>query len=198
MTKKISITKMEDIAKDVYKNDVSFEWNGITVECVKTIPLSDMLLFVRGCVDSCFNEDGEYIPEALRFAFDSNIIAHYTNIKLPENLERSYMILNNTDIVEQVANHINTQQVEAITMAIADKIEDIRQSRVNELKVAINEFSAMVEQMNNNMEALFGGMNPEEIAQTMDFMSKFENVDNVTEESVARTMLEIMKKETIN
>ena len=194
MAKKVSITTMEEIAKRDFKNEATFEWHGVEVEVTPTLQLEEALMFARDVVDNCYGEDGEYLPEAYEIALRAAVITYHTNIKLPDNTKRSYAILFGTDIVKCVLEHINMDQYDTIVWAIDDKIRYTNDSRKNELRAALDEFTESVNNMDANMQAIFG-TSAEGVAETMQLMSKFENMDDVTEEDVARMMLKMAKEE---
>ena len=91
--KKVSISALDNIIGERFLNTVEEKWYDIEVKMRKNIPFTEMLAFVNDVVSSCFQQKGEYVPEALDFAIKSNIIIRYTNVSLPDNLEHRYEIL---------------------------------------------------------------------------------------------------------
>ena len=85
--RRISINAMDSIMKTQYENITTECWNEIDITIKRTISLGDMLSFVNDVVASCFQDNGEFMPEVLDFAIRSNIILKYSNVSLPDNLE---------------------------------------------------------------------------------------------------------------
>jgi len=121
--KKISVNQFESVMKDMNPDvDTVIHWRGLNITVHRTLRLKDMMQFVRNVVNSCFNENMEYNPEAEEFAIKTNILTLYANFTMPANLELQYDLLYTTDAVHAVLEQVNPEQMEEIRNAITERI----------------------------------------------------------------------------
>ena len=167
-TKKISITALDKVVKDTYIPVNTIQWNGLDVQIKRSLTFIEMMEFVDSVVKTCFTaESGMYIPEAKDFAVKSNIVERYTNLSLPNNLDHRYEIIYCTDIIEIVLTCVHPQQFNEIMTSIDAKINNLAQMNVEQVNKQIADLYAAFENLQKQIEQMFGGVDGEEMVAMM-------------------------------
>lgn len=182
-TKMISVNAFEKAAA-VEPAVETFEWNGLQIEIKKRIGLQDVIDFAKSVASACFADDtGEYMPEVRDFAIKTYIIEKYTNIRLPSNTKTMYDLLYSCDIVPFVMDKIDTAQLEEIVDAIDDRIGMTARANVENLNKQVGELQKVVEDIAENMGALFDGIDGDTMNALVGAMAngKFDEGKLVTE-----------------
>lgn len=158
-TKNISISQIDKVMKETYKDIVLVEWCDIDLEVKKSLAFDDMLQFVHDVVKTCTEQEhGGYMPELKEFAIRMNIVEMYSNVRLPSNLNHKYHILINSGIVETILDHINTEQFNCMREAIDSKLEAVVATNVNAVQKQLSDITVAFEQMQRNMENAMSGL----------------------------------------
>lgn len=138
------------------------EWLGYTI-CVKRfLDFSDMMGFVNGVVAGCFaKSDNSYLPEARDLFFRCNIVAYYTNVELPDDLEEKNRLVYGTNIIETVLRNVDIGQFQAIMDSIDKKVTNLVDINVKQIN---DEAELIYEQMTTlfgKLEETFSGIDKE-------------------------------------
>lgn len=158
-TKNVSISQIDKVMKETYKDIVLVEWCDIDLEVKKSLAFDDMLQFVHDVVKTCTEQEhGGYMPELKEFAIRMNIVEMYSNVRLPSNLNHKYHILTNSGIVETILDHINTEQFNCMREAIDSKLEAVVATNVNAVQKQLSDITVAFEQMQRNMENAMSGL----------------------------------------
>ena len=163
--RRISINAMDSIMKTQYENITTERWNEIDITIKRTISLGDMLSFVNDVVASCFQDNGEFMPEVLDFAIRSNIILKYSNVSLPDNLEHRYAILYCTDIVNFVRGYADQEQVDEIINAIHQKVDYLCNTNVRAIQSKLNELISAFDNLQSKTADVFNNISSEDVAK---------------------------------
>lgn len=165
---------MVQIPSSAIKNEVTIEWGGYEICVTRTITLPKMLEFVANAAESCFGDDGSFIPEIMDFAVKSNIISMYTNIKLPKDLKKQYELLYMTNLCEEVVKQINNQQITEILNSVASKVKYNADSRVNQAHAEIRKIAEGFAETKERLDILTGFFSDADIREVVE---KFANMD---------------------
>lgn len=144
----------EDYEKLVSENSahgVEILWNAIPVKVSPYLTMAKMMEFVSTAASMCFSNDGEYLPEVLDFAIQSNIVGMYTDLELPEDLEQRYALVTNTNLVPTIMEFIDQYQFREMTKAIDRKLRHLSDSDVAKARTDIVRLFEMFEQMQEKM-----------------------------------------------
>lgn len=170
---RVSINALEStIDKSALEFDIDFK--GVTVHIIRSISLQEMLEFVTSVVESCFIEDGTYLPEAQELAFFCNILTRYANFTLPESTEKKYMLIYNTDAIRTVCEHINMDQLDDIRVAIKKKIDYKKSLELSEQRKKVDELTKACSALIEKMGEIFTDLNSEDLLNAMKLMSNRE------------------------
>ena len=165
---------MIQIPSSAIENEVVIEWGGYEICVTRAISLPKMLEFVANAAESCFGDDGSFIPEIMDFAVKSNIISMYTNVKLPKDLKKQYELLYMTNLCEEVVKQINNQQINEILNAVASKVKYNADSRVNVAHAEIRKIAEGFSETKNRLDMLTGYFSDADIRAVVE---KFSNMD---------------------
>lgn len=193
---RVSINKLESVLKE---NTIVVPMRGneeVNITVRHILPLKEMMQFVENVVSSCVDtENASYTPEIKEFAIRSEIMTTYANFNLPSNVEKQYELLYCTDVFCQVMEHINQKQLYEIEEAINARIDHEVKMIETVLAAKTNEMMLRIENMVEQFESAFGGVNSKEFNEVV---KKLSEMDNMTEESIAKAVLGIQQKESEN
>ena len=80
--------------------------NLIEVAVKPRLPLSERMAFVKSVIDGLVDIENGNIRYALKdFAITSHTISYFTNIRLPEALEKQDELICNTGIIDKILSH---------------------------------------------------------------------------------------------
>lgn len=145
-TKKISINAFEGVVKDTYQPVAEIDWHGCELRIKRTLGLSEAMSFVDLCAGVCFGDDG-YKPEKLAFAIKTSVVSMYTNISLPENVEKQYDLIYQSDIIPTIMSRINREQYDEIIFAVNAKVRYLADSETAA-------FNRRIEELFSNLEGI--------------------------------------------
>lgn len=159
---KVSVGDFEKVYKRT-ENTVAAQWEGIDVEITKTLSLDSMMEFVHNVTESCFTEDGDYLPEVRDFLVWRNVLERYANFRLPENLAKSYDFIYGTDAVEFVLDHVNCKQFNEMMHAVEEKIQFRLDTMADSVRAKLNEFVDGLNALQEQTKDLFGSLSEEDM-----------------------------------
>ena len=187
--RRISINAMDSIMKTQYENITTECWNEIDITIKRTVSLGDMLSFVNDVVASCFQDNGEFMPEVLDFAIRSNIILKYSNVSLPDNLEHRYAILYCTDIVNFIRGHADQEQVDEIINAIHRKVDYLCNTNVRAIQSKLNELNSSFDNLQSKTADVFNNISSDDVAKLASVLSSGE----LSEEKIVAAYMDRVK-----
>ena len=171
-TNKISTEALEQVLKDTYTPVSTIEWNGLELMVRRTITLAETMEFVKFVTDICFaDETNEYIPEVRDYAIKLFILEHYTNLDLPEETEKKYAIIYQTDIMPTVLNMLDGQQFNDIIRAIDTKLDYMAESNIEAITKHMNEAMTLIENFGKQFSELFGDVDQESMTKIIDSLA---------------------------
>lgn len=132
---------------------------GEAVDVTTVLSINKFETLIENIVDSVFDGDGNYLPEARDFFTRLYIVFAYTSVDIPTDLEDMsddlYMLLYSTDFYDQISQAINPAQLEAVLYAVDSKINmRIKQntSFVGAFKKMFDEYAGIFTE--DNIQAL--------------------------------------------
>lgn len=154
-TKKIKVSKIQEIANNITPIINKIEWNDIEIEIKNTLSVEECIRLVKNATDNCFTDDGEFLPEMLAFSIGVSTIAVYTNLELPDSTEDKYKVITYTDLMEKITSNINQLQYEDLLHAIDDKVEYKTKTNIEAIRVQVNELYFKAEELFNQIAETF-------------------------------------------
>lgn len=187
--KKVSINSLDKVIKENFTNKASVEWHGLEVAIKHNLSFTEMLEFVNDVVMSCFQDDGDFVPEVMDFAIKSNILSKYANLSLPDKLEHRYEIIYNSDAVDFVCQNINMQQLREITASIDRKISYLCNTNVMNIQKQMMALVSAFEDMQQKTTDMFSNFTPDDLVKIMGAIDD----GGLNEEKVVKAYLEQTK-----
>ena len=173
--KKISINTFDE-AYGEHEDSSIVTWNGLEISVKKSIPYES---FVAGCMaisNACFGEDGAYIPEAKDVSIRMFMIAMYTNLSLPLNLEKRYDMACFSGVFETILPAISGYQYEQIIDSVNERIRIRTDSAVDAVIRQANSVAETVQGLSEKFEekfaSLLGDITPEEMSSAIRMISQ--------------------------
>ena len=157
--KRISINALEKaISEHIGDSAVTKEWNGLQIVIKHRLCLKEMLAFVDGIVESCFDENGKYLPEIYDFATRCSVLESYANLSLPKNVEDKYQLVYAFNGYEMIMSEIDRTQFDAMLIAIKEKINHIASAKIESITTQVNDLYASVSSLEERVGDLFSGI----------------------------------------
>lgn len=165
----------------------TYQWDGKDVQIIYHLPFYEMMEMVNDVAGCCFNEDAGFMPELMDFAFRVNVVARYSNMVLPENLDEKYDAVYGTDFVEFILEHVHQQQLKAMVKAINRKIEYICNANIEELRRRTNQIVEGLEGVQKEIGDIFAGVNSGDVAKLVEEFAK-NGYNHVDEEKIVKAL----------
>lgn len=175
--KKVSINQFENVMKEYFQAKTTEQWFDVEVTIRRSLPFAEMLEFANDVVMSCFSETHGFLPEIMDFAVRSNILTRYANFSLPDNLEKRYEMIYNTDAVDFVLAHINMDQLKELLSAINRKIDYQCSTNINYVQKNLADLVSAFEQMQKNTEEMFGNIKPDDFNKVISAIAENGAID---------------------
>lgn len=172
-TKKVSIKSIEAAVEENTKDTVSVDFNGLEICVKRSLSFYEMLSLVRDVVSGCFNDDdGAYIPEVKSFLIRIYVLMHYTNINIPQNIEKKYEFAYKPGLFEAVIESINRVQFVDICNAIDESIGHIVDSNIREMQNQFTSIQNAVKELAEKVMELFNGIDSGDIEKVFDAVTE--------------------------
>jgi hypothetical protein len=189
--KRISVNQLEKIVGENFKEIMEVQWGDIEISIRRSIPLSEVLAFCKEIVDNCFTDDGEFIPEVMDFVIKHGVLTRYANFRLPENLEKQYWLIYNTEAYEVVIAHINIDQLNEIVGAANRKIKHLCDSDVLAFRAKTRELVELFEGMQKQTENIFTDFSSDDIKT---LMSAVDKTGTMSEEKIVEAYINKLRE----
>lgn len=186
---RVSVNTFEKYYK-AYRSDVKTIIIGegdtkMEVEVKPMLGLSDYGGAVKSAAEGCFS-DGKYLAYLHDFMVRHSIIAFYTNIALPSNIEDEFYFLMGTDVFDRVVNQIDPVQLGRLVTDIDEQIDAIADEYNTARAIELDQALAVMKSINAKYQELINlgqsiaGDDLKNLAQKLIEMSK-QVQDNVVE-----------------
>lgn len=167
----VNYSDFKAAANDGFAESLVVNWKGLDIEVRPLLTLPEVAIFVDQVVSAAFDEKGEYFPERANAAMLICIVGLYTNINLGRNTYEIYDVIMRSAIIEMILQKVNQEQFDSIRDAISDKIEYLTNANVQAINKQIIETGNTLNEINDNMSSLFGGVSADELKAIMGVLS---------------------------
>lgn len=165
MVKKNGRLSVNDLYKVAYKHDQesTVEINGVTITAYWRIPFISMKEIVRKIADACFSDDGEYMPENREFATRMAFFNMYTNITLPQSIERMYDVVFDNNLYDVLREKVDMCQLDEINSAVSERIKACLAFNSEQSKSELRDVYDAIMQLQNDVTPLFENLTEEDV-----------------------------------
>lgn len=169
--KRISVNALEKCIERKPET-VDIEWNGLDITVKTRLSFEEMMEFVDGVAESCFATDTKaFIPVAKDFVIGCLVIEMYSNLTLPQNVNKKYEIINGCDVVDAILENVDKAQFDAIIKSINEKIRYFIETNVAQATVKINDLLYSFGDIESKVGELFGKVTPDDIQAIVSSLS---------------------------
>lgn len=190
---RISINKLENTLTDNITRIPLSDDQDVEIIIRRMLPLKDMMQFVANVVSSCVDvKTSTYTPDIKEFAFKSEVLTTYANFTLPSNAEKQYDLVYRTNVYDKVIEHVDGTQLFEIRCAIENRIEYELKLIEASVELRTNEMMERINDVLAKFESVFSNVDGDEVHSVM---KKITEMDGMTEESIAKAVLDVQNKE---
>lgn len=169
--KMISINQLESMMTENVVVVPYCEGSDINIVIKKCISLPEMCSFVENVVESCFSDDGKYMPYIKDFAIRVNVMTIFANFRLPKSVEKQYDLAYQTEAYYAVLNHIDLVQFDQICYSIDDAIAHRRNMEIASATNEVAKAAQTLSNLNDQFADVMGGLTNHDMEQLLDKMS---------------------------
>lgn len=170
--KMISVNTFEKAVNSTYQPTTVTEWNGLEIVIKKHLSLAEVAKFVDVCVKACFDSDtAVYTPEAKDAAIRSCIVAFYTNITLPESIEKQYELIYHSMILDSITPNIDQAQLKSVVSAIDEKTDYLAGVNIEVVNKQMRDLQNIAANIQNQMSDIFKEINIDDVKKVMSSLS---------------------------
>jgi len=182
---RVSVRSVDDVIKEKYDNTATIQWNEIDIEVKHSLSFVDMLSFVKNVVEGCFEEaSGTYMPELKPFLIKICTLAFYTNVAIPQNVNKKYELIYRTDIFDAVIKQVDRAQFTDMCNAIDENIDVI----INAGRKELEKLNRVVEEI----ESVFSGIDGDTLKNLADALGD----GGIDEEKLMKAIIDSKQKES--
>ncbi len=195
--KKVSVNQLDKI--NIKKEPTAINVDGVEIIVKHNLSLSEVIAFTKSVVEGIMDlktDDIEYCYKD--FVIAINMLSYYTNIRLPDNLEKQYEFITNSNIVDKVREKINEVQYWHILDAVDEQIAFEKDKMICQFKAEtqnyIEEIKAEAEKIISVFEKytdIFKNIEPEIITN---IIPKLSALDNITKKDIVDTTMNHLKE----
>lgn len=161
--KKISINALEKCIERKPET-VSVEWNGLDIIVKTKLSFEEMMAFVDGVAESCFAADTKaFIPVAKDFVIGCLVIEMYSNLTLPQNVNKKYEIVSGCDVVDVILENVDKAQFDNIVKSINEKIRYLIEENLAQATIKTNDLLYSVSDIESKVGDLVSKITPDDM-----------------------------------
>lgn len=203
--KEVSINKTDKLVSipSTFPLDINTGDEIITIEVKPRLTLINNASFVKSIALGIINEDDCEVRYGFKeFTIRINTLEFYTNLRIPEDLDKQYDLAFNTDILDRILTEESFKLDEYNNLLrLADKqIEFEIQKMLSEFKAGtqayIDKITAEAEQIISMFQSfgkVFENITPEQVAEILPNLAKFGN-----EKDLVKAFIDIKKEDEEN
>ena len=161
--KKISINALEKCIERKPET-VNIEWNGLDITIKTRLSFEEMMAFVDGVAESCFAADTKaFIPVAKDFVIGCLVIEMYSNLTLPQNVNKKYEIVSGCDVSDVILENVDKAQFDNIVKSINEKIRYLIEENLAQATIKTNDLLYSVSDIESKVGDLVSKITPDDM-----------------------------------
>lgn len=112
---KKELLRITGVAGKQYK---SISWHSSQLIIKPLLTLPEYVDTVHRIICDCTGSDGTIAKELLDYSIRLHVIAAYSFVEVPEDLEQAYYIAYQSDLYDTVVKNVNAAQIDAIKKSV--------------------------------------------------------------------------------
>lgn len=134
---------------------------GLCLDIKHSLPFKDSMRFITDILDYCIDaENSTYSPESYEISSAVSVLRYYAGLEIPEDPDAAYLLVYETDLLEQIIPYINQTQLRHLTTA-AQKLIDFEQRKIvasveSETQELLNKAGEILEINQNAFKEIYG------------------------------------------
>ena len=186
-TKKLSVSKLEAACKKLSKYTTVEIADGCVLTVKRTIGMQEMLELTGRVLEGCII-DGSYTPALKSFLIKKHVLEAYTNISLPQSIEKQYELIYGIPSLSLVFEKVDKAQLEEITEAVDASLEFLikmgggAQSEIAEVASVYKEVRGKYTKVISILEKIFDSVDVNRLVEIMSAMTAPDKEETYTPE----------------
>ncbi len=171
---KVSVSAFDKYVKDnCDSRPIQIEVGGLSFMVKPVLSFEDLLTFAKIVADSCFSDNGEFVPEVREFMIRRNILERYAGFTMPQNLEKQYeLVTMASEVIDEIVAHVDQRQFRALLDAIGEKIDAKQMINESAVTKQVNELYGFMANMQSQLESMFAGVDSGDMARLVSAISE--------------------------
>lgn len=164
---KIPFETIREILDERIAKETTVDFYGIEIK-VKYMITHEQYDNAIGQIMNCCYDDasGEYLPELRELATRTVIVAYYTNLELPDDVDDlNYLLFASDDLMDGIYSAINRTQLQELHRAVAKRCEVRNEANRKFFENEIKEVTDGIESMASGIQGLFDGVSSDDMRQ---------------------------------
>lgn len=167
-TRKMTFNMLNEMVEDNAPVEIVVnEEKDLKLVVKRNLSLGEIHGFVSAIVGACFNQDGEYLPEAFDLAVGVSTMVFYAGVSTPDDLGKAYRVLTQTHLIYQVISVIDVDQYNALISAARKGVAYRKQAIIQANVGKINEIAEIMSNVLTESEEATKALSDPEIKQAI-------------------------------
>lgn len=128
------------------------------IKVAKVLGMNEVCSVVEGAVNTCFDDNGEYMAWVKDFAVRQALIRAYTDAEVPSNIQELFTYVYETNLYGRVLSEADTVQLRAVLGAIDEQIEYRIDREANSTKRGLEALVALLQLLSTQMNEFSSGL----------------------------------------
>jgi len=162
--KKIPFETIRNILDERIAEVDSFDFYGTEITVKRMIPFDAYCTAIDRIIDSCYDsESGEYLPELRELSTRMVIMAYYTNLELPEDMNELERMMFCGELMAHIYDLINPVQLRELHQALSKRCEIRNEANRRYFDSELYKVIDGVNAMSSEIRSFFGGISDKEM-----------------------------------
>jgi len=162
--KKIPFETIRNILDERIAEVDSFDFYGTEITVKRMIPFDAYCTAIDRIIDSCYDsESGEYLPELRELSTRMVIMAYYTNLELPEDMNELERMMFCGELMAHIYDLINPVQLRELHQAVSKRCEIRNEANRRYFDSELYKVIDGVNAMSSEIRSFFGGISDKEM-----------------------------------
>ena len=151
---KVSVSAFDKYVKDnCDSRPIQIEVGGLSFMVKPVLSFEELLTFAKIVADSCFSDNGEFVPEVREFMIRRNILEWYAGFTMA------------SEVIDEIVSRVDQRQFRALLDAIGEKIDAKQMINENAVTKQVNELYGFIANMQSQLESVFAGVDMGDMAR---------------------------------